>query len=330
MVLYGAALFTLASIGCALAQSLEQLMVFRALQGVSTGAGMVVSRAVVRDLFTPVQAQKVLSQMTLFFGIAPALAPVAGGWLFEHAGWHAIFLFLAASGAAIWVVCRIALPESLHASQRQPFNGRNLMRGYRELLSDRRFTLLALGSVMPFNGLFLYIMSAPQFLGGQLHLAPRQFAWLFVMAVGGVMAGAWTSGRLAGRMPARRQVRWGFAVMALAGGVNVVANALWQPDVHWSLWPIAIYAFGSALAMPAISLMLLDLYPQRRGLASSLHAVVLSAVNGFVAGVIAPLVMDDASHLAVASLSLMGLGWLALWCLECSRKLPCRAAAPLG
>ena len=84
VVLWGLAAFTLASMGCALSQSIGQLVFFRAVQGLTTGAGIVVSRAVVRDMFPPAQAQKVMSQITIYFGVAPAIAPMIGGVLFAH------------------------------------------------------------------------------------------------------------------------------------------------------------------------------------------------------------------------------------------------------
>src|SRR6195952_3213250 len=127
VVLGGLAVFTLASAGCALSQGITQLVLFRALQGLSTGAGIVVSRAVIRDMFAPAQAQRVMSQVTIYFGVAPAIAPIVGGWLFVHAGWHAIFWFLTAVGVALWVANFKLLPETLHLTHRQPFNVRNLM-----------------------------------------------------------------------------------------------------------------------------------------------------------------------------------------------------------
>ncbi|MBC7599572.1 MAG: Bcr/CflA family efflux MFS transporter, partial [Polaromonas sp.] len=120
VVLWGIAIFTLASAGCALSQSISQLVFFRALQGLSTGAGIVVSRAVIRDMFPPAQAQKVMSQVTIYFGVAPAIAPIIGGWLFVHTNWHAIFWFLTGVGVLLWTANYKLLPETLHESQRQP------------------------------------------------------------------------------------------------------------------------------------------------------------------------------------------------------------------
>ena len=293
VVLWGIAVFTLASAGCAMSQSIGQLVFFRALQGLSTGAGIVVSRAVIRDMFPPAQAQKVMSQVTIYFGVAPAIAPLIGGWLFVHLDWQSIFWFLTLVGAALWAANYKLLPETLHLSHRQPFEVKNLMRGYRQLGSNPRFLLLALASGIPFNGMFLYVLSAPAFLGEHLQLAPPDFFWLFLLTIAGIMMGAWLSGRMAGRLPAKQQIRYGFSVMLLVSVVNVAANFVWVPQASWAMFPIALFAFGWALMVPVVMLLVLDLYPERRGMASSLQAFVGSTANGFVAGVVAPLVMHS-------------------------------------
>ena len=312
VVLTGIAVFTLASAGCALAQSVGQLVLFRGLQGLSTGAGIVVSRAVIRDMFPPDQAQKVMSQVTIFFGVAPAIAPVVGGWLFVHAGWHAIFWFLTAVGIALWIANFKLLPETLHVSHRQAFNVRNLLRGYWQLGASPRFLLLALASGVPFNGMFLYVLAAPAFLGEHLKLAPTQFFWFFLLTISGIMAGSFASGRLAGRIAPKRQIRYGFVVMTLVSLANVAANLLFVPRPAWALLPIALFAFGWALMVPVVTLLVLDLHPDRRGMASSLQACIGSVANGLVAGVIAPLVMHSTRALATASLLMMSVG-LVSW-----------------
>ncbi len=311
VVLWGIAVFTIASAGCALAQNVGQLVFFRALQGLSTGAGIVVSRAVIRDMFPPDQAQKVMSQVTIYFGVAPALAPIIGGWLFVHLGWHSIFWFLTGVGVFLWLANWKLLPETLHVDHRQPFNLRNLARGYRALGASGQFLLLALASGIPFNGMFLYVLSAPAFLGEHLKLAPTQFFWFFLLSIGGIMAGSFASGRLAGRIPPRQQIRWGFVVMVAVSLANVAANFLFTPTAAWALIPIAIYGFGWSLMVPVVTLLVLDLHPQRRGMASSLQATIGSAANGVVAGVIAPLVMHSTRALAVGSLLMMGVGLVA-------------------
>ena len=311
VVLWGIAVFTIASAGCAMSQSIGQLVLFRALQGLSAGAGIVVSRAVIRDMFPPAQAQQVMSQVTIYFGVAPAIAPIVGGWLFVHLGWHSVFWFLTGVGVLLFIANFRLLPETLHADQRQPFNTRHLMQGYWQLGSSPRFLLLALASGVPFNGMFLYVLAAPAFLGDHLGLAPSHFFWLFILTISGIMGGAWLSGRLAGRIAPKRQIRHGFLIMCVMSIVNLAANALFTPHVSWALFPIAIFAFGWALMVPVVTLLVLDLYPERRGMASSLQAFVGSSANGLVAGVIAPLVMHSTLLLACASLGMMCIGLVA-------------------
>ena len=314
VILGGLALFTLASLGCALAPSIGWLIAFRALQGMSAGAGMVVSRAVIRDMFAPAHAQRVMSQVTIYFGIAPAIAPLVGGWLFVHADWHSIFWFLTAVGALLLVINWRVLPETLHADHVQSFDASNLLRGYWQLGANPRFVALTLASGIPFNGMFLYVLSSPAWLGGQLQLAPKEFFWFFCLSVAGIMGGAWLSGRLAGNLPARKQIRRGFEVMVAASAANLALNLLLEPGPHawaWALPPVALFSFGWALMVPAVTIKVLDLAPERRGMASSLQACVGSVANGLVAGVIAPLVMHSNVALALTSAGFLGIGFVA-------------------
>ena len=311
VVLWGLAAFTLASAGCALSHSIGQLIFFRAMQGLSTGAGIVVSRAVIRDMYPPSQAQKVMSQVTIFFGVAPAIAPMIGGWMLAHVNWAGIFWFLTAVGVVLWVAIYRALPETLHVTQRQHFHPKNLMAGYWQLGSDPRFFLLALASGIPFNGMFLYILSAPVFLGEHLQLQPQQFFWCFLITIAGIMGGAMVSGRVAGKITPTRQIRIGFSIMFGIAVLNLIANLVFKAHVSWALFPLGIFSFGWALMVPVVTLLVLDLHPDRRGMASSLQMFVGSTANGIVAGVISPLVMHSTVGLAVSSLLMLSLGLVA-------------------
>ncbi|MBL0728028.1 multidrug effflux MFS transporter [Piscinibacter sp. HJYY11] len=314
VVLWGIAVFTIASAGCALADHIGTLVFWRAVQGMSAGAGIVVSRAVIRDMFPPADAQRVMSQVTIYFGIAPAIAPMVGGFLFVHIDWHAIFWFLTAIGVAMWIANFQLLPETLHTTHRQPFNLRNLMSGYWALGANPRFLALALASGIPFNGMFLYVMSAPVFLGEHLALRPEQFFWFFLLTIAGIMGGAFLSGRLAGKIKPQHQIRHGFVIMLAVSLLNLALNLVFTPHVSWALFPIAVFSFGWALMVPVVTLLVLDLVPERRGMASSFQAFVGSLANGVVAGVIAPFVMHSTIGLAVASLLMMSIGIVAwIW-----------------
>ncbi len=314
VILVGIGVFALASVGCALSQSIGQLVLFRALQGMSAGAGMVVSRAIIRDMFPPADAQRVMSQVTIYFGVAPAVAPLVGGWLFVGVGWHAIFWFLAAVSALLWWAVWRTLPETLHTTQRQPVQVGPLLRGYLQMASSPRFLALALASGIPFNGMFLYVLSAPVWLGEILQLQPTQFFWFFCMSVSGIILGAWVSGRLAGRIKPKYQIRRGFVIMIGTSLANVALNLLGAPHPFWAMLTVSIFSFGWALMVPVVTLMVLDLVPERRGMASSMQAFIGSMANGLVAGVVAPLVMHSALALALTSIAMLGIGVVAwIW-----------------
>ncbi len=312
VVLIGLAIFTGASVGCAVAGSIGQLVFWRTVQGMSAGAGIVVSRAIIRDMFPPADAQRVMSQVTLFFGVAPAIAPMVGGFLFVHADWHSIFWFLTFVGTALLVSNWRLLPETLHANMVQPFHVGALLREYWRLCSSPRFMMLVLASGVPFNGMFLYVLATPVFLGEHLQFAPTQFFWFFLCTIGGIMAGAAVSGRLAGRMSPQRQIMRGFRIMFAVSVLNIALNLLVPLKAFWALPLIGLFSFGWALMVPVVTLLVLDQVPERRGMASSLQACIGSAANGLVAGLLVPLVMHSTVALAFTSAGLMLVG-LAAW-----------------
>lgn len=328
MVLWGLGIFTFATVGCALSQNIGQLIFCRALQGLATGACIVIARAIPRDMYPAHDAQQVMSVVTLYFGVAAAFAPLIGGWLFVAWGWRSVFWFLTAYAAALWLANVRLLPETLHPSQRQTFDAANLLRGYWKLGRDPQFLLLAVAVGVPINGTFIYLMSAPVFLGLHLGLAPTQYFWFFTLTISGVMGGAWISGRLAGRIAPKRQIRLGFLIMIGASGVNLAANWLLQAQVVWAFLPLAVYCIGWGTMQPALTLLLLDLYPARRGMASSLQIFIGAMSNSLAAGVLAPLVMHSTALLATMSSAILGVSLAAWWLAH--RRWPAigRAVAP--
>lgn len=314
VVLAAMGLYALASIGCALSASIGQLIACRALQGLCAGAGMVVSRAIIRDLFPPTESQKVMSLVTIFFGVAPAVAPLIGGLLAARLGWSSVFWMLALLGAVLLAVMARQLPESLDPSQRQSFHPWHLLAGYAGMLGSLRFLAWVAVSAVPFNGMFLYVLSSPVWLGEVLGLDPQHFFVFFVVNVGGVMAGAAASGRLAGRITLQRQIRWGFGIMAVATLANLLIHVRGVPPAALAMAPLTVYAFGWTLTAPGVTLLLLDLVPDRRGMASSVQSCLGSLANALVAGAVSPLVMHSARALALTSAAMLGAGLLVwLW-----------------
>lgn len=312
VIIVATALFALASLVCAAATSIEWLWLGRALQGLAGGAGMIVGRAVIRDIFDGAQAQRAMSRVMMIFGIAPAVAPMVGGALLALAGWRSIFVFLAIFATALSFLTWRYLPETLAPEARHSLHPVKLGRAYLKVAASLAFLLLVGATAMNFSGFFIYVMSAPVFLMDHLGLAETQFAWLFVPAVAGMTFGSMLSGRLAGRWTARRTIHAGFAIMLVAAAVNVALSWLLPPGVPWSVLPVGLYNCGMALAMPSLTLLALDLFPARRGLASSCQSFVQVGLNALAAGLVAPLVWGSPLTLALA-MSGFVIGGLAMF-----------------
>lgn len=314
VILVGVFVFALASIGCALAGSIEALLAFRALQGMSAGAGLIVGRAIIRDCFDGVEAQKLMSTVSMIFGLAPAIAPIVGGWVVSFARWPMIFWLLAAFGLLLCVASAAWLPETHPPERRVPLSPGGLGRTWRLILSDRAFFPLALAGSLNFNALWVYIASAPAFVLDLLALDEASFAWLFVPAISGMMIGAFLSGRVAGRLSASATVRLGYAIMLAASMLNVaIAWLLPQPIVPWSVLPIGLHAIGIGINFPTLTLLLLDRFPQHRGAVSSLQAFISLVISAAIAGLLSPMLSGSAMLLAAAALTSTSLGFGAWW-----------------
>ena len=319
IVIVGLGVYALATLGCAIAGNIETLWLFRALQGACAGSGLVVGRAIIRDRFQGPEAQRVMSQITLVFGIAPAIAPVLGGVLLNAFGWRSIFWVLLALVILLLTWSAKRLPETLPVAQRQSLHPRDLWRNYVSVLRNRDFLLLATIPALNFAAFFIYIASAPSFLIDLLGVSSYGFAWLFMPMIGGVMIGALVSGRAAGKLSAARTIGLGYLLMFAGATIQMAVAWYVAPGVPWHVLPIMVYTMGSSIVMPSATLLLLDLFPTMRGMASSLQGFVhfvLAAVN---AGTIAPFLAQSLKGLAAGMAAFTVLS-VALWTLYRQRR----------
>ncbi len=311
VILGALGLFGLASVGCLVATSIEQLWFWRAMQGITAGAGIVISRAIVRDLYDGPPAQRLMSQITMMFALAPAIAPVIGGWLQTWFGWRSIFAFLVLSTAALGLACWKLLPETLPPEKRQSLQPAYLGRSYFKVLTSPRFLFACAALSLNFLGFFIYVLSAPTFLMKHLGVPETGFLWLFGPAMSGLMGGAWLSGRLAGKRSPEKTIGLGYILMVSAATLNLSLNLALPPGLPWSVLPIFFYTLGMSLAMPSLTLLALDPFPEQRGLAASCQTFFQSGANSLAAGLIVPLLWGSTLTLSLGMAGLMSLGGLA-------------------
>jgi MFS transporter, DHA1 family, multidrug resistance protein len=322
VILVALVLFMIGSVAAALAPSVGWLIVARGFQGLAAGAGMVIGRAVVQDRFSGAAAHRVMAHMMMVFGLAPAIAPVIGGWLQSVYGWRSVFVFLTLATLAMFVACYVCLTESLPVAKRQPFRLRTIAANYVTVLKNPQFLTMAVSLGFVFMGISLYIGSAANFVMDMLHLPETAFAWMFVPLVGGMMSGSALAPRLLARTSPALVIRIGFAIMITAGLLNVAYNTWFVAAVPWAVLPIALYSFGIAFATPGVTLQILAIFPTLRGMAASVQSFIQMLIFAIVAGLVSPLLSGSPLHLAAGHLAGAVIA-SGLWLLA-NRKRPQR------
>lgn len=312
IILISLAVFAVASLGCAAAHSVEYLWAFRVLQGISSGAGIVIGRAMIRDRYEGAPAERLLSLVTMIFSIAPAIAPILGGWIVTTLDWRSIFLFLFFYTVLLLWYCYKHLPDTLPVEKRQPFNPRFLADNYKMIFRSPLFMLQAGAIAFNFSGMFLYVAAAPAFVTKHLGLGPDQFGWQFVPTVAGIFLGALTANQLAGKMSIPTQVMIGFCFLISAGLANVLFHAALPPTLPWSVTPLFFYTLGMSLAAPGITLLVLDLFPHIRGTVASCQSFMFTMLGALMAGLVAPFLSHSVLWLATGQLGCAVIAWI-LW-----------------
>ncbi len=294
-------LFGIGSVGSALAPSYGWLLFFRGLQGCSAGAGRIVGQALVRDRYQGPEAQRLFANIAMVFSVAPAVAPIAGGYLATFVGWRSIFVMLTLFSVALVVASWRALPETLPAQARQPMRIGAILSNYFTAARSVPFLLATLAVGFSFSGFGLYISSAAKFVMDILGLPETAFGWLFLPFIAGMVGGSWVSSRFAARIDHERMIWIGLSVMSTGAALNVFYNALFVAAVPWAVIPILIYGLGMSMALPGMTVITLNFFPTMRGLASSLQSTVQMLIFAMVSGFVAPLLYGSALELAMGT-----------------------------
>jgi len=314
VILVSMFLYTLGSIGCALADSAEVFLLLRIAQGLAASGGFIASRAMIRDAHDADSARRAMSQVMLLFALSPAIAPVLGGWLHEQFGWRSVFWFLSGFGMML-VVMGFFIKETLVHEHRQSIHPGAVVRVYIDSLRNKRFPALILSLAFAFAGLFLYIAGAPTVIYDFLGLGSEDFGWLFIPIVVGLMLGASISSRLAHRWPANRTISAGYGLMIIAAILNLLATAFTAASILTVIGPLVLFVLGLAILMPAITVLALDCLPHHRGTAASMQGFLQMITNAAVASIAVPLLHARWPHFVSGQLVFLLLAvmlWLRL------------------
>ena len=307
----GLGIFIVGSITAAFANSVEMLWLGRILQGVGGGAGNVVARAMVRDLFQGPEAQRVMATIQMLFGIAPAIAPMIGGLLLGiH--WHSIFIFLALYASISLVAAIKYLPETMPPFKRVSFSFSAVTHRYKTIFSDKEFLLLVIALGANFSGFFLYVLSSPIFVVDHLGLTSAQFGYLFIPTVSGMIFGSYLSKKAAGNLSHKKTIKFSYLWMGLIVITNVIYCAFFDINRPINIGFIALYNIGMSLAMPILSIAALDRFEKIRGTASSGQAFIQMLLSTVSAGLIVPFLWFSPLGLSLGMLSYFILSILVI------------------
>jgi len=311
VILISLSLYASASIGCALSEQSDSFMLFRVLQGLAASGGFIASRAMIRDAHDAQSAHRAMSQVTLLFAIAPAIAPVLGAWLHNYFGWRSVFWFLAGYGGLL-VLLAVFIEETLAIEKRQSFHPTSVFKVYIKTLLHKQFPLMSLSLSFAFAGLFLYIAGAPTVIYDFLGLGTNDFGLQFIPMVIGMMSGAFVSSFLSHRCSGKRIIYYAFAIMTMAILLNILQLLLFEPGVLNIIGPLVIYVFGLAMLMPAITIRALDCFPHNRGAAASMQGFFQMFINALVASIAVPLLHTKIEYFVLGQFVFLSMA-LLLW-----------------
>jgi DHA1 family bicyclomycin/chloramphenicol resistance-like MFS transporter len=321
VLLAGLIIFTLATIGCALAASIDQLIVARMFQAIGAGAGPVISRAIVRDRFGAGGASRALSYLAAAMALAPAVGPIMGGYLQERWGWQSIFWAISIYGT-IAIGCAIMrLPESHPSGRRTTHGPIAMLRTYGMLLRQRRYVGFVLCQTFSYSGIFCFISGSSFVFINILGVRPDRFGWCFSVFVIGYLIGTIFSARLTHRIGIDGMVRLGGAI-ALAATIVLVLIAVVAPSIPGLLLPLMIYMTGIGMASPNSQAGAIGPFPSSAGAASSLLGFLQMSVAATVGAILGHLEAQTSRPMALAILlTVIGLN-LSYWLIVRPTKEP--------
>ncbi len=322
VIIGGTLIFAIASIAASLCTSLEALMICRMVQGCCAATGPVMTQAVVRDCWDGVAAAKLLGLMAILFGLAPACAPVIGGWITVLAGWRWIFVFLALFNLAVCLSAARFLPETLPPERRQAFQPLKLAAGYRRALSNSAFIAGCVGHGFCFLGGIVYSAGAADFVLDIMGMKENDFGYLVLPLVASTMIGAWCGPRIMTRIGRWKLLAGGIFSLVVIGALAVAIEtrvSLAYPLVI--LLPMA-YQFAMSAVRPVMNVMNLDYFPKNRGMAASIQQFCQTAAFCLSSALLVPIVMGAAWKYSAVML-FAGIMTAVLWLIVHAKRDAC-------
>lgn len=329
VILAGIALYLLASLGCALAPSIEVLILARFAQALGACVGPAIGRAAVRDIYGRERAARVLSYMGMVMALAPAFGPILGGFLEVWFGWRANFVVLVVFAVVILAASATILPETNRWRSRDATRLGHLIGNYRGLLRHRSYIGYVLVVAFAYAGIFSFISGSSFVLIGLLGLAPDVYGFCFAAIVVGYMIGAFLSGRFSLRIGLERMVQSGTAVQLVGGLAGVALYAAGFVTVAGIVGPVVLFMVGTGLALPNAQAGAIGPFPRMAGAASALLGFFQMGFAALV-GIAVGHGSDSSAFAMMAAIALVAIGGtVSYWLVVRPAQPPAEADAVL-
>jgi MFS transporter, DHA1 family, multidrug resistance protein len=306
------ALYCFASLACSLSTSIEMLIVARAFQALGGCGGIVLARAIVRDIHSGAQAGRELSLIASVMALAPVLAPIAGGFLQTYLGWRAVFFTLVVAGFAGVGIVWARLPETLKLRAAEPLSITSILRSYRFVARNPAYLAYLGITAASYAGLFVWISAAAFVLQDLYQLSPFDFGIAFALGSVGYMTGSALVARVVVAFGLDGMLGIGAGTCAAGGVGMMLAVACGFASSLALVFPMAIYLAGLGMVLPQGIAGALTPFPERAGAASSLFGFVQQSVAALCGAVVGWLLGESAWPLAIG-VAAMGCVTLVLW-----------------
>ncbi len=323
-VLIGAiALYCAASLLCTSSLSIEMLIGARALQALGGCGGIVLARAIVRDLYAGARAGRELSLISAVMALAPVIAPIAGGALQTALGWRSVFATLAVVGLAGIGVIWLLLPETLAKRASEPVSPASILTSYRIVARDSAYLAYLGLATTSYAGLFAWISGASFVLQNLYGLTPFVFGFAFAVGSIGYMTGTTVAARIVLRLGLDGTIGVGCVALSVGGLAMAAAVASGVDSTFTLVVPMAVYLAGLGMVLPQSIAGALTPFPERAGAASALLGFIQQIVAAASGVAVGQLLGRSAWPLAIA-VAVMGCASLVLW--SATRAQRARAA----
>lgn len=282
----GLVVYMISSAVCAMAVSVEYLILFRLFQALGSCSGMVAARAIVRDLFPPEKIAKVFSSLMLVIAVSPIIAPTVGGLIAVYLGWRYIFVFLIVIIAVILALVIWVLPESKEPDPSVSFKPKAMLNGYREVFKNQQFALYAITSAVAYSGLYAYISGSPFVFLEMYHVTENEYGWIFGIIAAGLIGASQVNNLILRKYSSEQIIKVSLAVQSFIGILMIIFSVMGWINVYSLVLLLIVFLACQGFNFPNTSALSMAPFSKNAGNASALMGFIQMTVGALMSAMV--------------------------------------------